>query len=51
MLKSFDSINDSFVALKIELDKVVFPFEIVFVTTINMFSSIANIDVVESTGV
>jgi len=48
VLKLFDFTNNLFVALKIELDKVIFSFKIAFVTTINMFSSIVSTNVIES---
>lgn len=48
MLKSFNLIDDPFVALEIELDKAVFPFKVVFMVTINMLSSIAHINVIKS---
>ncbi len=51
VLKSFDLTDDSFVALKAQLDKVVSIFKIVLVATINMFSSIDNTDAVKSKNV
>lgn len=48
MLKSFDRNDDLFVALKTKFDKIVFFFKIAFITTINMFLSINNVDFVKS---
>lgn len=47
MLKLFKFVNDLFVALETKLDKVVFSFQIAFITTIYMFSSIDNIDIIK----
>ncbi len=43
VLKSFGLNDDSFVALKAKLGKVVFTFKVDLVTMINMLSSVDNI--------
>ena len=48
MLKLFDRNDDSLVALKTKLNKIVFFFKVVFMTTINMLSFINNVDFIKS---
>ena len=48
MFKSFDRKNDSLVALKTKLDKVIFLLKVALMTTINIFSSINNVNFVKS---
>lgn len=47
VLKLSDLTSDSFVALKTELGKVIFPFKIAFIATINMLSFIVYTDAVK----
>ena len=47
VLKSSRPVNDPFIALETKLDKAVFSFQIALVATINIFSSIDNINVVK----
>ena len=47
VLKSFSPTGDSFIALKTELSKAIFPFKIALVATVNMFPPIAHTDTVE----
>jgi len=48
VLKLSGPTSNPFVALKIKLGKVVFPFQLALIVTVNIFPPIANTNTIES---